>query len=245
MMSKKNLSLASYLLIFLFTSSMLSAQRSGQREGGKSDEGRTEIGARIGGNFGSVGISGIDNSSIDGHTGLLAGILVRQPIDDNLAVTSGIYYKQKGFGFGESFQVIILGLEQNLRASAVTKMNYIEVPLLLNYTFRNVKVIEPYFEIGPAFSYATSAELNTQANVIININISSTDLDLSNDRYNRFEVAGQGVAGIKIPYGIGAFDIGLSYTTAFTDSVNDIVAGIDASIKNRGFGIFAGFNINI
>lgn len=207
------------------------------------ERGSTEIGLRVGANFGSVNISGLSNSAIDGHNAFTAGLVVRQPIDDKLAITSGIHYKQKGFGIGVSFPVEILGVDMPLGASAVTKMNYIEVPLLLNYTHKNDLGIEPYIEIGPSFGYATSATLNTQADILITINLSSTDLDLSKDTYNRFEVAGQGVAGVKIPYGRGAFDIGLNYTQAFTDSVDDTL--LDVTLKNKGFGVFAGFNINI
>jgi len=83
------------------------------------------------------------------------------------------------------------------------------------------------------------ASILTSATVIIEFNVATTDLDLTRDIYNRFEVAGQGVAGIKIPYGKGMFDLGVSYTQAFTDILKDPALNIE--IRNTGIGIHAGF----
>ena len=66
---------------------------------------------------------------------------------------------------------------------------------------------------------------------------------MTNDNYNRLEVAGQGVAGIKIPYGSGVFDIGVSYTQAFTDILSDPV--LNVKTRNYGIGLHAGFATTI
>lgn len=211
-----------------------------------SMQAQTIIGARIGGNIGMASIDGLsgvitpDLKSLNTFTG---GIYLNQRIDDNLSFTSGVHFKRKGFIAEETVGVKVFGVELPVGGSAETRLNYIEIPLLLNYTFNKTAKVRPYLEVGPAISYAIDAEIQPRGKLIVEFNLPKIDLDLSKDIYNRFEIGAQGVAGIKIPYGKGEFDLGLSYTHAFTEMLNDPI--LDVKLKNRGIGFHAGFGINI
>jgi len=216
-------------MLFLMTSSItLSAQ--------------TTLGGRIGVNFSNASVDGLAylvTPNISPAVTFTGGITINQRIDDRLSVTSGIHYKRKGFIVSAGLPLEIFDLPIDLEAKAETRLDYLEIPLLLNIGFNKGKQVQPYIELGPAFSYALQADIVTSATVLVEINIATTELDLTRDVYNRFEVAGQGVAGIKIPYGKGLFDLGISYTQAFTDMLKDPALNIE--IRNNGFGIHAGF----
>jgi len=220
-------------LLFLMTASFtISAQ--------------TTLGGRIGANFGSASVDGLANiitpniSSLNTFTG---GITFNQRIDQRLSFTSGLHYKTKGFIVSAGLPLEVFDLPIDLEGRAETRFQYLELPLLLNIGFNRDKKVQPYIEFGPAFSYAMQAEVRTSATVIVEFNLATTELDLTRDVYNRFEVAGQAVGGIKIPYGAGEFDLGLSYTHAFTDILKDPALNIE--IRNFGVGVHAGFAMNL
>ncbi len=204
------------------------------------------IGARIGANIGNVqvdGLSEIITPDIESLNGFAGGIYVNKVLDDKLSLTTGLHYKRKGFVAREAISLDVFNVDIPVGARAETRIHTLEVPILLNYTFNKSGAVLPYIEVGPAFSYAAAAEIQPIAEVIIEVNLPSVDLDLSKDRYNRFEVAAQGVAGIKIPYGRGEFDLGLSYTHALTELLNDPL--LNVRMINRGIGIHAGFGMRI
>ncbi len=207
---------------------------------------QTTIGGRIGANIGLATVDGLadlitpDISALNTFTG---GLTINQRLDDRLSFTSGVHYKRKGFVASESIGIELFEVNIPVGAKAETRLDYIEVPILLNIGFNNGQKVQPYIEFGPAFSYAVSGEIQPSLQVVLEINTPKIDLDLSKDIYNRFEVAGQGVAGIKIPYGAGIFDLGVSYTHAFTDMLADPV--LDIKLRNYGIGLHAGFAMTI
>lgn len=207
---------------------------------------QTTIGGRIGANFGSATVDGLADlvtPNINFLNTFTGGITVNQRIDDKLSVTSGIHFKRKGFIAEEMLSAEALGINVNIEGTAETRIDYLEIPLLLNIAFNRDNKVQPYIEFGPAFSYAMQGEIQTRGQFIIEFNGPKFDLDLTKDNYNRFEVAGQGVAGLKIPYGKGIFDLGVSYTHAFTDLLKDPVLNIE--IRNFGIGVHAGFAMAI
>lgn len=216
--------------------------------GAFSLQAQTTIGGRVGVNIGNASLDGLANiispelTPIATFTG---GITLNQRLDDRLSVTTGIHYKRKGFEASESISLEVLDIELpiDLSGSLRTRLDYVEVPLLLNIAFNPTSKVQPYLEFGPAFSYAVNGTVQPSVTVILELELKEQDLDLTKDRYNRFEVAGQAVGGIKIPYGAGLFDLGVSYTHAITDSIDDTVVNIE--FRNYGIGIHAGFAMPI
>lgn len=213
-----------------------------------SVQAQTTIGGRVGANIGSAtldGLADVITPDINPLTTFMGGITVNHKLDDKLSITSGLIYKRKGFIASESIGVELFDIELpiDVNAKAETRLDYLEVPLLLNIAFGQGKSVQPYIEFGPAFSYAVAGEIQPSVQVIVEINTPKIDLDLSKDIYNRFEVAGQGAAGLKIPYGGGIFDLGVSYTHAFTDMLADPI--LNVKLRNIGFGLHAGFAMPI
>ena len=214
--------------------------------GALSLEAQTTIGGRIGANIGLATVDGLadlitpDITALNTFTG---GLTINQRIDDRLSFTSGLHYKRKGFVASESIGVELFEVNIPVGAKAETRLDYIEVPLLLNIGFNQGQKVQPYIEFGPAFSYAVAGEIQPTVQVILEFNTPPIDLDLSKEIYSRIEVAGQGVAGLKIPYGQGVFDLGVSYTHAFTDMLADPV--LDIKLRNYGIGLHAGFAMTL
>jgi len=176
---------------------------------------QTKLGGRIGGNFGFASVDGLANivtPNINSLNTITGGITFNQRIDDLMSFTSGLHFKRKGFELAEEIDVEIFGADIPFGGSVTTLIDYLEVPLLLNFTFNKDAKVQPYIEVGPAFAFALAGEIRTKAQIIIELNIAETALDLTKDIYNRFEVSGQAVGGIKIPYKKGEFDFGASYT---------------------------------
>ena len=210
--------------------------------GSLSISAQTTLGGRAGVNIGLASVDGLANiitPDIQPLNTFTGGITINHRLDERLSVTSGIHYKRKGFIVEEMVGVDVFGVDIPVGGSLQTSLDYLEVPLLLNLAFNRDSKVQPYLEFGPAFSYAIQGELQPRAQVIIEINLPTIDLDLTKDIYNRFEVAGQAVGGIKIPYGAGEFDLGVSYTHAFTDMLKD--PALNVEIRNFGIGIHAGF----
>lgn len=207
---------------------------------------QTEVGARIGLNFGNASLKGISESidpDFKNITRFKGGIFVNQPLDDLLSLQSGLYFTTKGFEYGESFPVTILGADIPIGARAITEMQYIEVPLLLQINPLKDAKVQPYVAVGPTIGYAVNGQVDTKATFIIDFNINTFDLDLTKDMYNRFEFGGQGMLGVKIPYGKGNFDFGMSYSQAFSKIIDDTI--LDIQVRNKAFGLHAGFSMNL
>lgn len=216
--------------------------------GTMSLQAQTTLGGRIGANIGFASVDGLANiisPDISPLTTFTGGITLNHRIDERLSVTTGAHYKRKGFVASESIGLEVLDIEFpiDITGNLTTRLDYIEVPLLLNIALGSSSKVQPYVEFGPAFSYAVSGTAQPSVTAILEFNLKEQDLDLTKDRYNRFEVSGQAVAGLKIPYGSGIFDLGVSYTHAITDSIDDTV--VDIEFRNYGIGIHAGWAMPI
>lgn len=207
---------------------------------------QTTVGGRIGASFATADVQGLAEfvtPNIDAINTFSGGIYINHKFDDLLGVTSGIHYRRKGFLMSQYVEVEVFDIPIPVGAKAETRVDYIEIPLLLNFSFNKGKQVQPYIEIGPTFSFAARAEIQPIAQALLEFNLPIINLDLSNDIYNRVEVAAMGGAGIKIPYGRGEFDLGVNYSYAFTELLNNPVLNINA--RNRVLGIHIGYAIRI
>ncbi len=193
----------------------------------------------------------VSNASVDGLiNGLLpdtkvmigssSGLVVDVPLGSGFSFAPELLYTQKGFALREGTSVNILGIDIPLGASIENRINYIETPLLMKYGVRVNDKLGIHLAGGPSIGFATSASTTTSATVLFDIELNTTDLDLSNDRYNRTDLAG--VIGAGASYKVGTN--GMLFADArYQHSFNDIIQDtfIDVQIKNRGMGITAGY----
>ncbi len=203
---------------------------------------QTDIGGRLGFNIGSATVDGFSElltPDVEILPGVTAALTVDKHLDDRLMISTGIGYKRKGFILDETFPVDVLDMTFPIGAKAETRLDYLEAPLLLTYKFGNEGGVRPYLGIGPTFAYALKAEATLKAVALVEFNVNTSELDLNRDIYNRFEVNAQAIGGIRIPYGGGAFDLGMTYTHAITDILADPI--IDIQVRNRAFGMHLGY----
>ena len=181
----------------------------------------------------------LNQKSISSFTG---GVVVDHALDKRLSVSTGVHFRNKGFKISGGTSVDVLGFDIGFGANATTRISYVEVPLLLKANISNTAVVQPYLGVGPSLSYATRGTLNTTATAIFDFNLSSTDINLASNNFNRWQLGGQAVAGALIPYGSGHWMTEVGYATSFTDLVSDDFL-IDAGGKHSGWTVSVGYGM--
>lgn len=201
------------------------------------------IGAHIGMHSNKVQIKGVSESWLpENHywTGVNTGLFIELPLTDNLSFQPGLQYVEKGFRVKEGYEFNIGNIPVPLGVEAITRLQYLEMPLLLKYTFGE-NVIKPYLYAGPHFSYAMDGRVDLRANVILDVNIGSYPINLNNDLYNRFEVGGLAGAGLLFETGRANTFIQASFQHGFTDMLDRPF--IDLRLRNYGFNLGAGVQV--
>jgi hypothetical protein len=201
------------------------------------------IGAHAGIHSNNVQIKGIADSWLPENrywTGAQAGLFVELPLTENLSFQPGLQYIEKGFRVKEGFDFNIGAIPVPIGAEAITRLQYIEMPLLMKYTFGE-SIIKPYVFAGPHLSYAMDGKVDLRANVILDINIGSYPINLNDDLYNRFEVGGIAGAGVLFETGRVNTFIQASFQHGITDMLDRPL--IDLRLRNYGFNLGAGVQV--
>ncbi len=190
------------------------------------------------------GVSGLSDNIIDPSpvTRFTGGLAVDMPLDQNLTLSSGLFYRQKGFAVSEHMNVNVLGLNVPVGVKAVTEVNMIETPLMIKYKMDQIKGIIPFIAAGPGVSYAMDGQIKTKASAIIDVNVAEIPLELSSDAYNRFQLMGNVTGGVDIPYGNGLFSAELGYAHSFTPFLSDNNI-VDANVRYNGLTFQVGYGM--
>ena len=88
-----------------------------------------------------LGILDVVDPYIKPITQYTAGLQYEKYFSRNLALVTGGQYSSRGFGAREQFNVNVLGLDLPVGASLETRLHYVEVPLMLKYTFISSPVL--------------------------------------------------------------------------------------------------------
>ena len=177
--------------------------------------------------------------SIDGSR---LAALVEIELTDKFSIQPEIAYTNRGFKIKEGLDLKLFGFDLPLGVEAVTKFKYIEIPLLAKYKFGN-KAVKAYVIAGPNFGYATKGKLKTKANFIIDIPISSSEINLNSNNIQRFDFSGVIGAGLDFNVGKGSIFFDARYIHAFTKMDN--ISIVDLSVKNRNFGVNLGYKFQL
>jgi len=199
------------------------------------------IGVKVGANLADTRLEGLIGGVLPNQTtftGYTMGIIGEIPLMDNLSFRPELNYIQKGFTVSQAFDVNLIGIEMPIGAKARTRLNYVEMPLLMKYSIGSESA-KAYVIAGPNVSYAANAQLRPVATLIIDFNLPRVDIDLSNDIYQRWELSGTVGAGGEIKVANGKIFSDARYTYGFTNMLNNPV--VDLQIKNQGFNISAGY----
>ena len=198
-------------------------------------------GVKAGANFADTRINGLIDGLIPDpqtYTGFTVGAVAEIPMAGPLSFRPELNYTQKGFVISQALDVNVLGIDVPFGAKAKTRVNYIEAPLLLKYNFGTGDA-SFYVTGGPTISYAANAHLRPVASVLIDINLPRTNIDLSNNIYQRWEVSGTLGAGAQTKAGNGKIFVDGRYNMGFTNMLDNPI--VNLSIKNQGFALSAGY----
>lgn len=197
------------------------------------------FGIRVAGNFATVNVEGVGDAfprakTIDGFNYAVFGEI---PLVDGFSFQPELSYNKKGFRVKEGIDLKLFGADIPLGLEAHTEVKYLEAPLLGKYTLKNEKA-GLYFLAGPSVSMATSAKLKTKARILIDFNLTKTDLDLGNDDYRRWEVAAVAGIGGYVNIGTTRLFVESRYNWGLTDLLGDPL--VDVQLKNRVLGLGVG-----
>lgn len=168
--------------------------------------------------------NGASGTDMKAKTGLYVGVTATIPVSDEFSVQPELIYNQLGaktnlYDFG--------GIIGNV--STTTKLDYISLPVMLQYNFPS----NFYLELGPEFSYMVSAKQGLSTSII------SPSTDINMDYLNRLNVgAGFGAGynlnkniGISARYTLGLTGVGKNgnVTDYFLDSAknNNLQVGVN------------------
>lgn len=162
-------------------------------------------------------------------------------LGEHFSIRPELSYAKKGFSVSEGLNFEIANLPLPIGVEAVTKIKYLQLPVLGKYAFGQGPA-RAYVMAGPSIGYALDANLKTRVNSIIDFNISNSDIDLTKDTYDRIDIGGVLGAGVDLTTENGSLFVEARYTQSFTDLLNDPV--VDLRLRNRGFGLSAGYKFN-
>ncbi len=201
--------------------------------------------------FGSYGISDIQVSGL-GILDLLdpyikpiaqytAGLQFEKEIGNHLAFLTGAQYTSRGFTAREDFNVNVFGLDLPVGARIDTRLEYIEVPLMLKYSIGE-KGITPYIKAGASTAYAVSGKLQPKIDAIISWKLPAININLQNDMYNRLDVSAMVGAGVNIPTNeTGSIQFDINYRHSLNDMFLDKIT--DIRIKSHGLSVGVGYTM--
>ncbi len=167
-------------------------------------------------NLGNVSVdptpTGVDFNNL---TGFGAGGVLNFEFSGGFEIQVEPMYIQNGSKISSG------GMEEKI------KINYIDVPVLLMYTFATGEgQIEPYVMAGPVWGLRLSAK-----------ETNGTEVDIK-DEIKGNNLGGTFGAGIKIPAGMNRIFIEGRYTIGFSDINDGFATGY--TIKTKGIQVFAG-----
>lgn len=201
-------------------------------------------GVRVGAGLSNVSTpSIIDIVSSEFHymPGVSVGLTGEYSFNSDWSVMSELNYQQKGFRVNEHMDLnLFRNINVPLGVKVDTRVDYVDVPLLVKYAFGNGPV-KAYAAVGPQISYALSGQIRTRANLLLDFNVMKTPINLSSLKYQRFDVGAVAVAGVDIPTGNGSIFFDARFQQGFNDSFRLPV--VDLNIKNHGFGFGLGYKM--
>ncbi|MCB0632043.1 MAG: porin family protein [Saprospiraceae bacterium] len=169
------------------------------------------------------------------------GLVAEYGITDQFALQTELNFLKKGFTTKANIDnTEVFGLNLPLGGRAETKFSYVEVPLLAKYSFGG-EGFQAYLTAGPTFGYATSGRIDTKARVLVDIDLGSTNINLDDINYNRFEVGATAGAGISYTTNFGKFFADARYMHGFTELYDFPL--VDEKVRNQGFGVNVGFMV--
>ena len=175
-----------------------------------------EVGGLIDFNFASLNVNpGSSSEDYSSRFGFGLGVVVDYPLTGQLDLHAEPMFLQKGGKIDITSEVVVF------------KLNYLEIPLMLRYTFEYDASFLPYAMAGPSIGLLTSAKYDNNEGTVQDEKDSTKGIDLG---------VGFG-GGVKLPHGNKTFFAELRYVFGLVDINKE---ANESTVKNRGLQVVAG-----
>ena len=165
---------------------------------------------------------GVDLLQFDGvekqsRLGLVVGLTADVPFASSLSFRPEVLYTQKGYVV--DVDLTRGGPEDGFQGSLTSEFDYLEVPLLLAYTFPTSNALEVAVEAGPTLSYVLSTGFGCSGG--FEEECEEDDEVEGEDGLRDFDLGG----AIGVTVGSGPFGVGLRYTNSLSSIVDENATG--------------------
>ena len=176
--------------------------------------------------------------------GFSAGAGFELSVGDIFSIQPEILYTQKGYKLKDQ------------DGSLQFKLNYVEIPVLLKFSFGEEDELRFFGYAGPYVGYALNGSYNFQIASASRkgklkfaeepANYTGTDAYVSKDEANRLDIGAYVGAGVGYPLGSGELTLEGRYGYGFTNFEKDATGRMsadDLKSQNRTIGVFLGYAI--
>lgn len=171
------------------------------------------------------------------------GVVSEIEFHPNFALQPELVYTTKGAKINENFDVNLFDVPLPVGVTAISKFNYLEMPVLAKAKFGNESA-NFYLVAGPTFGYALNGKLETRAKLLVEVDLYDTPINLDAVNYERFEVGGMAGAGfsVRMPNGSQLF-LDARYSHGFTQPYD--IPIVREKVQHKNFGVNIGFMMPI
>ena len=172
-------------------------------------------------------LKGDDDEGLKTRTGLLVGATMLKPFRNGFGLEIDALYSMKGAKADED------------GGSLVTKVDYIEVPVMLRYDLSHTGMATPHIGAGASLAYQSRCKVEaTGGGMSASVSCSALE-DEQDITFRKFDIGLVAEAGVDFLSGSTSYTIGARYTVGLTDLTDQ------ANLRNRAFQLVAGVAIPI
>lgn len=166
------------------------------------------------------------------------GVVSEIQLHANFAIQPELNWTVKGFQMNENFDVNLFDLPVPVGVTAISKFNYLEMPLLAKAKFGNF-----YLLAGPTFGYALNGRLQTRADLfLVEVDLYNTDINLEKVGYERWEIGGMAGAGVSFPvFNGGQIFLDARFSHGFTQPYD--IPVVHEKVLHKNLGLNIGFTL--
>lgn len=178
------------------------------------------------------------NKAPESFTSFLVGVSSEISLSQSFSFQPELQFVKRGFSVRQGTIVEALGVPIPIGARANTTVNYIDLPLLAKAKL-GIGSTRLYGVIGPSIGYALSAKVQPKVTLLLDFNLPTISIDLSDAQYQRTDIAAVFGAGVEHNLGSGKLFADVRYQHSFNSMINNTL--VDVQFKNSGAQIALGY----
>ncbi len=170
------------------------------------------LGVEAGANF--ARIDGTGTTDISNRTGTVAGVTLAVHLLDDWSIVTGAQYSMKGWNH----------IDPTTQDEDDAHVNYIEIPALLKYEFRNPSPVTPFLLGGAGFSIQSSCSVvSTPGGTTTTSSASCASVKTLTSgafAFNSFDIGAIGGGGVSLQLGAPMLSVAARYEYGLKDVTN-------------------------